>query len=159
MIVIQVAVINNLELSVYVNPFLYIVFIMMLPFNVPKWLLLVSSFLIGYLIDVFSNSGGIHAAASVFIAYLRPSIFSILSFQDETEDNSQPNINNLGFIGFLSYTMIMVFIHHFVLFTLEYFSISEIFHVIYKTFLSGVITIFLIILIQYLFIEQRAERR
>jgi rod shape-determining protein MreD len=71
----QVLLFNQLDLFGFVNPFPYILFIILYPVNGNKTALLVSSFFLGLIMDMFWNSGGVHAASCLILAYIRPSIF------------------------------------------------------------------------------------
>jgi len=149
LILIQVLILNQIQFSGFVNPFIYILFVMLLPHSMPKYLLLPLAFFLGLTVDVFSNSLGIHAAAATFIAYLRPALVRIISTRDE-EKNDYPGLKQNGFQWFLLYTIVMVFFHHLVLFFLEVFSFSGFFYTIFKVIISSIFSIFVIILSQYI---------
>ena len=149
LILIQVLILNQIQFSGFVNPFIYILFVMLLPHSMPKYLLLPLAFLLGLTVDMFSNSLGIHAAATTFIAYLRPTLVRIISNRDE-EKNDYPGLKQNGFQWFLFYTIVMVFFHHLALFFLEVFSFSGFFYTIFKVIISSVFSIFVIILSQYI---------
>ena len=100
LILIQVTVLNNIQFSGYVNPYLYILFIITLPFETPGWLLLVLGFLTGVTIDIFSNTLGMHASATVFMAYLRPFILRAFAPRDEYQPGSLPLMHHYGFSWF-----------------------------------------------------------
>src|ERR1035438_10242339 len=78
LILVQVIVLNNIQLNGFINPYIYILFIM-LPFETPGWLLLVLSLVTGLTVDMFSNTLGMHAAACVFLGFCRPRIISFIS--------------------------------------------------------------------------------
>jgi hypothetical protein len=107
------------------------------------------SFLIGITIDIFSDSGGIHAGASVCIAFVRP-IFLKFSFGTMYEHNNV-KFNNTEFGAKLIYIALLTVLHHVVLFYLEIFSISKILLVFQKTLFSGIFTILMITLISIIF--------
>lgn len=67
LVLVQVLILNNIQFSGFVNPYVYVLFILLLPFTIPGYLLLGLSFLMGISIDIFSNTLGLHAAASVFL--------------------------------------------------------------------------------------------
>ena len=90
----QVLILNNIQLGGYINPYFYIYFILLLPFETPRWLLLILSFLLGLTIDVFVNTPGVNAAACVLMAFARP--FVITSISTGT-DLSRPQNNNWSF--------------------------------------------------------------
>lgn len=147
----QVFILNNVQLSGYINPYLYILFILLLPFETPKWLLLIFAFIQGLTIDMFVQTPGIHAAACVFMAYLRPFIASTISSKKDYEPGIQPSIQDLGFAWFLSYAGILTLAHHFVLFFAEVFQFSEFFITLQRIIYSTIVTLFLIIISQYVF--------
>jgi rod shape-determining protein MreD len=72
LVLLQVLLLNNINFLGYVNPYFYILFLVLYPFNTPQSLFMFLAFLLGLSIDAFEDSGGIHAAASLFIAYVRP---------------------------------------------------------------------------------------
>jgi len=149
LVLIQILILNQIQFSGFVNPFIYILFVMLLPLKTPKYLLLPLAFLLGLTIDMFSNSLGIHAAATTFIAYLRPTLVGIISSREE-EKNDYPGLKQNGFLWFLLYAATMVFFHHLILFFLEIFSFSGFFHTVLKTLKSSVFSVFVIILSQYI---------
>ena len=149
LVLIQVLILNQVQFSGFVNPYIYILFILLLPLSTPRYLLLILAFLIGLTIDVFSNSLGIHAAASVFIAYLRPLVIRFISNREE-DRNDYPGLLQNKFSWFLSYVSILVFLHHLVLFNLEVFSFSNFGNTFYRVILSSVFSIFVIVLSQFL---------
>jgi hypothetical protein len=122
---------------------------MLLPLGSPRYVVLPLAFIIGLTVDVFSNSLGIHAAATTFIAYLRPLVNRSVSTHEE-DRSDYPGMKYNGFRWFLYYTIIMVFLHHFVLFFLEIFTFTDFLHTFYKVVLSSVSSIFIIVLSQFI---------
>lgn len=153
LILIQVLVLNNINFGGYINPYFYILFILILPLETPKWLLLVSAFLLGLGIDIFIKSIGINAAASVLIAFIRPGLIKYLSTGKDIEPNMTPGIKDFGFRWFFSYSLVLIFIHNFMLYFLDIFSFNDFFITIYKILLGTVFTLFLVIISQYLFLN------
>ncbi|GER58178.1 rod shape-determining protein MreD [Patiriisocius marinus] len=134
---------NNINFLGYINPYLYILFILIFPFTGNKSLLIGLSFLLGLSIDFFSDSGGVHAAASVFIAYLRPFLLKF-SFGVSYEYNAI-KLSKVTFSERLIYISLMVILHHLVLFSLEIFSVSRILLILKSTLFSGIFSIILIL--------------
>lgn len=151
LILVQVIVLNNVQFSGFINPFVYIMFIMMLPVRMPKTFLLLAAFLTGLVVDVFSNTMGMHAAACVFMAYVRPTVLRIMAPRDGYETESSPSVKELGFTWFLIYAATLTFIHHFILFYIEVFRFSEFFTTFLRVLLSSVATLLTIMISQYLF--------
>ncbi|MES2398186.1 MAG: rod shape-determining protein MreD [Bacteroidota bacterium] len=154
---IQVLVIKNIELGRFINPFIYVLFIIGLPFETPKWLLLFSGFVMGITIDLFYDTAGMHAAACVFIAYLRPGLLKLFSPRDGYEFGTQPNIQYLGIPWFLSYSGILILLHHLILFYIEVFRFSEFFSTFFRVIVSSVFTVLLVVISQYLFHRKKAQ--
>ena len=154
---IQVLVIKNIELGRFINPFIYVLFIIGLPFETPKWLLLFSGFVMGITIDLFYDTAGMHAAACVFIAYLRPGLLKLFSPRDGYEFGTQPTIQYLGIPWFLSYSGILILLHHLILFYIEVFRFSEFFSTFFRVIVSSVFTVLLVVISQYLFHRKKAQ--
>jgi hypothetical protein len=151
LLAVQVVVLNNLQFSGFINPFVYIMFIMMLPVRIPKGVLLLIAFATGLVVDIFSNTMGMHAAACVFMAYVRPALLRIMAPRDGYETESLPSVKELGFTWFLIYAATLTFMHHLVLFYIEVFRFAEFFSTFLRVILSSVATLLTIMISQYLF--------
>ncbi|MDD4108631.1 MAG: rod shape-determining protein MreD [Prolixibacteraceae bacterium] len=149
LVIIQILILNQVQFSGYINPYFYLLFILLLPATAQPWLVLLSSFLIGIVIDAFSNTMGIHAAASVFAGYIRPAVIRVISTRDE-EYNEYPGLQQNKFSWFLLYTSVIVLSHHLILFYLEVFSFNHFFITLLRVLLSSVFTIFIIVLSQFI---------
>lgn len=154
LLLLQVLVLNHVNLFGFINPLVYIVWVLLFPIKKNKATLLLLSFLLGLSIDFFSDSGGIHAAATLFIAYIRiPVLNAILGKSDF--DYVLFNLRSIAFIKAFSFIAILTFIHHFVVFSLEYFSFNSISSILYNTLLTGIFTIILSILGIILFTKRK----
>ncbi len=151
LILFQVLILNNINLGGYTNPYLYVYFILLLPYATPRWLLLVLAFLMGISIDIFTNTPGLNAAATVLMAFFRPYVIRSVSHLPEEDMGIQPSLKIQGFIWFFYYSSILVLIHHCTLFYLEIFRFSEFFQTLLRIFVSSIFTIVLIFLSEYLF--------
>lgn len=144
----QVLIFNRIDLFGFINPFPYILFIILYPVNGNKTGLLVASFFLGLLMDMFWNSGGVHAAACVVLAYYRTAIFKFsfgLSYEYQTV-----KLNDVLTPERFSFILLAVVIHHAVLFFLEIFKISFLWDIIVRTVLSTIFTIISCIIIIYI---------
>lgn len=155
LVLLQVLVINHIRLGGYVHPYIYLIFIMLFPFSMPKWQLLVLGFAIGLTVDLFTGTPGLHAGATTLMAFCRPSIIKLISGNQKFENIPEPNIGQLGGIWFLRYALLMVLIHHFALFFLESFSIRLIGQVLLRILLSVPVSTFLIMMILYIFKSEK----
>jgi rod shape-determining protein MreD len=149
-VLLQVLIFNNLLIARFISPFFYILFILLLPFNTPRSLLLILSFFLGLTIDMFTNTPGVHASASLLIGFMRPAILDLISSRETLESVSDPRIENMGFQWFLGYTTFMVLIHHLFLFFIEAFTLEGFLITLLRVVLSSVLSIVLIVLSQFL---------
>ncbi|RCW90153.1 rod shape-determining protein MreD [Winogradskyella arenosi] len=153
LLLIQVVICNHINFLGYINPYIYIIFIFLFPIREERLLLLFVSFLLGLMVDLFSDSGGVHAAAAVFLAYARPILlknsFGMLYEHQSIKFNS----TELG--SLISYVTLGTILHHFVLFSLEIFNISNIILILKKTLFSSIFTIILSVLLIILFSRNR----
>jgi hypothetical protein len=153
-IFMQLYLFNNIQLGGFINPYFYVIFILLLPFETPGWTLLLSSFLLGLFMDFFSQTLGIHASACTLMAFMRPSVLKAFSPRDGYEPGTLPRIQHYGFTWFLKYALVLILIHHFVLFYLEMFRFTDFFYTFFRVILSAIFTGSLIILSQYLFFRR-----
>jgi rod shape-determining protein MreD len=150
LILFQLLLFNNIQFSGYVNPYIYILFILLLPVEIPAWLMLIISFSTGLIIDLFSGTPGMHSSATLMAGFFRPSILRVIAPRDGYEaGSSSPSMLVYGFRWFLSYTLLIVLIHHTTLFYLEVFRFSEFFRTMLRVILSSLFTIAFILLIEY----------
>lgn len=149
LLLMQVIVFNNINLYGYIQPYPYLLFVILYPVNSGKYGLLLWSFLLGISMDMFDNSGGIHAASCLILAYFRHNIFKIafgLSYEYQTIKIPVVSLKEqIIFVG------ICVFIHHLVLFVLEALSFNLFGYAMLKTLFSGIFTIIFSVLIINLF--------
>lgn len=157
LVLVQVLIVKNIELGRFINPFVYVLFLVILPFETPKWSLLFIGFILGITIDMFYDTPGFHASACVVMAYIRPGILKLFSPRDGYESGTQPTVQYLGVPWFLSYAGILVLAHHFVLFFIEAFHFSEFFSTFFRAITSALSTIILIVTIQYLFNRKKEQ--
>lgn len=153
-ILLQVLIFDNVEINGYLNPYFYVIFILLLPFETSKWVLLLSAFLLGLTLDIFSMTPGMQASACVFMAFLRPFVLQGFSPRDGYDAGTYPRVSFYGLIWFAKYTFILVFAHHAFLFTVEVFRFSELGHILLRTILSSLLTTVLILISQFFFFRR-----
>ncbi len=151
LILLQLIVLNNIQLYGYLNPYLYVLFVLQLPFRISNTLAMVLAFLMGIIMDLFANTGGIHAAALVATTFTRPFLLSILNPAEEYEEVEEPNIWELGTGWFLAYMSIGILFHHTLLFFLEIMSFSQIGFTVGRILSSSIITLVLVLLYGFIF--------
>ena len=140
LIALQVLIIDHINLGGYINPPLYILFILLLPFETPGWFLLLSAFALGFSIDIFSNSVGLHTASCVFADY---------------EAYLNPGIPDMGTQWFVFYTLFLTLLHQLAFGILESFYFAEAGIIFIRMIASSLFTLVLIVLIEYLFMSRK----
>jgi rod shape-determining protein MreD len=155
LVFLQLFVLNNIQFSGFVNPYLYVMFILLLPFEISGWLMLVLAFVLGLVIDVASVTIGYHTIATVLMAYARFHLLRFIAPHDGYEPGMSPTIPSLGFPWFLRYTSILVLIHHIVLFWVESFHLDDLLPATLRALASSVFTILLVFISQFLTVRSR----
>jgi len=149
LVLVQVLIFNQVQFSGFFNPYVYVLFIILLPLSAPRYLVLILAFLLGLIIDVFSNSLGVHSAATVFAAYARPLVIRVISNRED-DKSDYPGLHQNKLIWFINYLLIMVLLHHTVLFYLEVYTFTNFFNTFYRVILSSLFSIIIIVLSQFL---------
>lgn len=150
LVLVQVLILNNIQFSGLINPYVYILFVLLLPFTIPGYLLLGISFILGISVDIFSNTPGIHAGATVLLGFVRPALARLISSREIIEKGNTPGMSQLGFASFLKYTVIAVLIHHLFLFYAEAFSFGSFFETFFRYVLSSFFSILIILGSQFI---------
>ena len=151
LLLVQVLVIQNVNLSGYIILLPYVLWIIMLPFEANKLVVLFGSFLMGVCIDFFYDSSGLHAFACTAMGFSRHYLLKYISPREGYDPGVEPTIEDMGLEWFLRYAGIMALIHHFFLFYLEIFRFSEFFSTLLRVILSSAGTLGMIYVIQFLF--------
>ena len=154
LIILQVLIFNHINLFGYINPLFYIIFIFYFPLKKEKTAVLFFSFFLGLSIDFFSDTGGINTAATLFIAYFRLPILSTILGKSDF-DYLLFNIRSLSFAKSFWYILSLTFIHHLIVFTLDYFSLNEFGSIFLKTISTTTLSLSLIFLAIILFTKRR----
>jgi rod shape-determining protein MreD len=149
LVLLQVLVLNNIQFLGYINPYIYILFLLALPVQTPRWFSLLLGFFIGVIIDMFADTPGIHAFASVLIAFLRNGTIKLFTAIEEG-NNPTPSFYTFGVSAYIKYVVLLVFVHHTTLFFLEAFSFANFWIMFAKIILSSLVTIMIILGIQSL---------
>ena len=147
--ILQTLVLNQVNINGLVNPYVFPLFILLLSFDTKPWVLLVSAFFLGLLIDFFTGTIGMHAFATTLMAYARP--YFLKTFQSDSDKFNFPSIKNNGFAWMLVYVSSMLTIHHVCYFIIEASNFSNFFHTLALIFLSIVTSVFIIFLLLFTF--------
>lgn len=147
-VLLQILVLNEILFFNYINPFLYLTLIISLPLKTSKWILLLYAFSLGFFIDLFSGSLGFHSTASVFIAFIKPSIAKITIPYNTLEDTDEINLEKIGSKSFIVFSAILILFHNSILFVLEYLHWNL--HIQAKILASSIMTLVLILILEIL---------
>ncbi len=149
LVLLQVLVLNHVNFLSFYNPFLYLLFIILLPFETNRLLVLLLGFLLGLSIDVFSNTLGLHTIATVFVSFVRPLVLNLLAPRDGYESGTFPRVHYYGFGWFLKYSFILTLIHALLIFSLEFFNAQQIVLILKHTAISTIFTTLVLIISQF----------
>ena len=153
----QILVFSNVNYSSFVNPYVFPLFILLLPFETPRWLLMLIGFSSGLLLDYFLGSIGMHAAACLLIGYLRPFLINVITPKG-TEFEISPNIFAQGTTWFIVYLGFTMFIYLSVYFFVEAATFLNFFFLLLKIFLSVLCSVFFMLCFLFLFSSKKKKR-
>ncbi|OCX52474.1 rod shape-determining protein MreD [Mucilaginibacter sp. PPCGB 2223] len=151
----QVFLFKNITLYDLSIPYPYILIILLLPFETPNIVLFPVAFITGLTIDAFYDTPGLHAAACTLLAFVRISFINITVQKDGFDNDPEPTLSIMGFRWYFTYILVLTLIHHFFLFNLEVFRISELQYTFVRFLLSSLFTVFLMLLSGLLFYRKR----
>lgn len=157
-ILIQVLLFNKMVLLGKGFAFIYLGFLLTFQFELGIIVAMLIGFATGISVDIFSNTLGIHASASVLLMYLRPVLFNMLTPHGGYPVGAKPTPVIMGFGWFAPYSLILIFFHHSVLFFVEAGGFQLIFHTLQKIILSTFFTFSVVIVAQYLFSSKKDTR-
>lgn len=153
LILLQVLVFNHISFMGYATPYLYIYFIIKMPIGTNRNLLMLLAFALGFIIDIFNNTPGQNAAATVFAAFVcRP--IQELFFAREDFDHFIPNLTTLGG-AFMKYASTIVLIHHAILISISYFSYFNLPIIILRIISSALLTSIIIFALEGISVKKR----
>ena len=166
-VLMQVLILNKITLRWWSQPsgipvfipYVYPLFILLLPFETPVWLLMMLGLATGLTIDSYMNTAGMHACATVFIAYLRTNVLNALLPKNLSDYATQsPSVKNMGWVPFLVYSSFLIVLHHAVYFSVELWSISNIGYLLLKIVASSVTSVLFIVAYLLLFTKQTSMK-
>ena len=158
LVFVQVFLLKNVTLYNLSTPYLYILFILLLPFETPNLLLFTLAFILGLTIDAFYDTPGLHTAACVLLAFVRILFISITVQKEGFDNEPEPTLSLMGFRWFFTYSITLTLFHHFFLFNLEVFRFSEIQYTIGRVVLSSIFTVFLMLISGLLFFKSKERK-
>lgn len=154
-LLLQVFLVRNLILFDVAFCYIYVAFILLLPFDIGAILLMILGFISGLVVDIFYDTLGIHAAASVFIAFIKPHWTKAIPPRGGYEMGMKPTIKIMGASWFLTYAVPLIFIHHLVIFFVEAGGMHLFGFTFVKVIFSSILTFIVLVILQYLFYQKR----
>lgn len=146
LLLVQVLILNHVQFHGYINPYLYVLFVLLLPIDIRGWVLLLLAFFTGLTVDLFMDTMGMHAAATVFLAFLRPAVIKLITVRYDFESGTIPGISNLGLRWIITYSLLLVFFHHSLLFFVEIFRFDEFWDTIRRVVFSTGFSLLFVVL-------------
>ena len=153
----QVFLLKNIGYYNLSVPYLYILFILVLPFGISNSLLFLLAFFTGLTIDFYYDSLGLNAAACTIMAFVRIIFINLTVQRDGFDNEPEPRLGIMGFQWFIFYAFILTFCHHFILFTFENFKFSEFGYTLLRILLSTLFTVSLILITEFAFLQKKAR--
>jgi hypothetical protein len=150
-IVLQLFLFDSLNLGPYINPLVYVAFIVLLPMNIGRFALLVIGLAMGVSMDMFTGSAGLHTIATLAVAYARPFVLNVIVGKEYVVEGGVPSTKSIGPGKFARYASIIVYLHCILFFSLEAINWSYFYWVVLKIALSGGVTLLFVWLIALLF--------
>lgn len=154
LVLVQVLILNNIHFLRMATPFLYLYFIIKIPVGTSQTKVVFFSFLIGWVIDMFSNTGGMHAAACTLAGFIRQPLINFFMGKDLAE-GLYPSYRTFGYGGFFRYVLIFVLIHHVALFLIESLTFFDPLFLAVRIAASVITTTLLICIIEAFNIESQ----
>lgn len=152
---VQIFLLRNMAFYNLSTPFIYVLVILLLPFQTPNLLLYLIAFITGITLDSFYDTLGVHTSACVALAFVR-TIFISISLNRDSIDEPTPTLGNMGLRWFSLYAVLCIFVHHFTLFFLEAFKFSSWSYTFGRTLLSVVFTLFTVLLVEFIFHNRKS---
>lgn len=148
-VILQLAIFNNIQFLGVLNPFVYVFVILVIPIGAPRSFVLIFAFLTGLTIDIFSNTGGLHAAAATLMAFLRPWWIKVAIPRSNYDDLQNIRLRDIEFSQFVTYAAFLVVVHHFTLYLFESMTWRETGLILGKTLVNGFFSLGMILSFRY----------
>ena len=152
-ILLQVLLFNQLHLFGGVV-LIYLLCLLKLPVEIKQPIQILIGFVAGLLIDIFSNTLGIHALTCTFIMWLRVPIFHLFVLAEDFKSGS-PNMNKMGISEFIRFSATITVIHVSLLYSIEAFSLFNIIPLVTKLLITSILTSLFIIAFEFALVKKK----
>lgn len=153
-VLIQGLVLKNVVLFNTSFCFLYVLFLLSINIDIEPIPAIMLGFFMGLSVDIFYNSGAIHASSSVFLMYFRSKWLNLITPQGGYDMGARPGVHLNGLQWYLGYIFPLILIHHILLFTIEASNFDIIWFTLKNAVTSTIFTSLIIILVQYIFYKR-----
>ena len=154
LLMFQILILRNMSFYNLATPFVYVLFLLLLPFGLPNLMLYLIAFITGLTLDSFYDTLGVHTSACIALAFVRILFISVTVSRDGF-DEPEPTLGNMGFRWSLLYAALCIFSHHLILFFLETFRLTEVSYTLLRSALSSLFTLFAVLLIEFVFYNRK----
>ena len=154
-VAIQTLVLNRVDLGGYASPFFYILFIINFPLIYDRVAFLFVCFLLGMTVDIFSNTSGVNAFASVVMAVLQRPMFQIIILDKQTHLIKKISLSETSLLRYLTFVSVFTFTHHFMVLSLEVFSLRDFATLFWQTVVSTLMTVMIIMTIAFFSVQNK----
>ena len=139
LLLLQIFVMDQINFLGFINPLVYILFIILYPFENNRLTFLFISFCYGLILDTFQDTGGAHAAACITLVILRPALLKLVFGESYLMKNLK--VLTTGLDRILLFLVLSTLIHHLMFFSLIIFNVSQIIELVKMTLSVGAATI------------------
>lgn len=157
-VLLQVFLFDNLSISIYCNPLVYVAFLVLLPMDAKPVVVLLSGLVLGVVTDCAMGAAGINTIATLFVAFLRPTLIGLLYGRDDAREAGVPSPERLGKRAFMEYLVTLVVLHHAIFFLLETLSWAHLAHTVVRILVSSAVSVGFIWLIMRIFTAKLPAR-
>ena len=155
LMLLQVFVLNYVQWFGFLNPAVYLLFLILLPLEIPKTAQYIIAFATGFIVDAFLKTFGIQALACVLMIFLRPYVILILNGFKPLEAGVTPKPGIKDFSWILVYTLILIFIQQFTVSILEMFHWVHGWKIVWNSLANTLFTAFIVLCLEYIFFTKK----
>lgn len=159
-IAVQVFILNRIPpLHRFISPYLYYLFLLWLPFRVPRATMTLLGFLFGFALDIFTKTPGLHAAACTLVAFVRPAMISLLMPKEVADIGfPEPSMKSMGLLPYFTYVLVLTLVHHTYLVFLEWVQLGNFWYFTGKILATTGISLLLVTITEFLFVRKTRYR-
>lgn len=152
---VQLLFLKNLALFGHAFGFLYLLGLLILPSTLRTIPLMLLAFFLGFVLDIFFETIGMHTAAATCFAFFKPIWLKISSPTGGYDEAEEPSLSQIGLGRFVTYAFPLLFLYGLVFFIADQWGTGGFFGVVSKSFFSALFTLLLSILVQLLFFRRK----